>query len=113
MRSDIGGLAAEMRECRPAERLNGTRNLLPGSDSDNTDLFSGAVVPASFTDVREAARTILKAAWNRETQLTPKGASFTGQASVATEPLTARQREWLGQLLSRAGLPPLAEGAGQ
>jgi len=111
MRADIGGLASEMRECRPAERLNGTRNLLPGSDSDNTDLFSGAVVPANasspFDSHREAALALL----NGSSRLTRKAGSFLGQLVVDPAPLSDAQFDWLESLLERASLPSLREAA--
>lgn len=57
-----------------------------------------------------AAQELLRSAWSGATNLTWKAASFAGQASVSTEPLTERQAHWLNQLLDRAGLPPFDGG---
>jgi hypothetical protein len=46
------------------------------------------------------------------TQLTHKEAGFLGHVSVAAK-LSPKQQEWLGKLLDRHGLSPLAEGGEQ
>lgn len=42
--------------------------------------------------------------------LTRKAGSFLGQCVADPSPLTDKQRDWMATLLSRAGLPPLADG---
>jgi hypothetical protein len=69
-----------------------------------------AVSSDGFRTAQDAARALLSAAWRGEMTLTWKASSFAGQVSTATEPLTDRQAEWLGQMLERAGLPPLIGG---
>jgi|GEM_PF-660380 len=111
MRADIGGLAPERRECRPAERLNGTRNLLPGSDGDNKDLFSRAVVPVNANGPFESHREAALALLNGSSRLTRKAGSFLGQLAVDPTPMSDAQADWLATLLERASLPSLREAA--
>ncbi len=60
----------------------------------------------AFAKHRDAALALL----NSGRSLTRKAGSFLGQLAVDTTPLTTAQVDWLGKLLERAGLPPLAEG---
>lgn len=55
---------------------------------------------------RDAALALL----NSPTRHTRKAGSFLGQLVVDPSPMTTPQADWLGKLLSRAGLPPLIEG---
>ena len=59
-----------------------------------------------FTHHRAAALALLSPGM----ALTRKAGSFLGQLVADATPMTAAQREWLGKLLERASLPPLAEG---
>lgn len=60
----------------------------------------------AFKTHRAAAMALLQS----ETRLTRKAGSFLGQLVADTTPMTDAQAEWLGNLLERAGLPPLVEG---
>ena len=60
----------------------------------------------SFTYHRAAALALL----NSGMVLTRKAGSFLGQLVADATPMTAAQRDWLGKLLDRASLPPLADG---
>jgi hypothetical protein len=59
-----------------------------------------------FANQRDAALALLQS----DTRLTRKAGSFLGQLAVDSNPMTDAQAEWLGNLLERAGLPPLVEG---
>lgn len=59
-----------------------------------------------FPSQRDAALGLL----NKGDRLTRKAGSFLGQLAVDATPMSPAQREWLATLLSRAGLPPLADG---
>lgn len=59
-----------------------------------------------FTTHREAALALL----NSTVRLTRKAGSFLGQLVADPSPLSEAQTDWLGKLLEKAGLPPLAEG---
>ena len=59
-----------------------------------------------FTHHRAAALALL----NSSTALSRKAGSFLGQLVADATPTTAAQRDWLGKLLDRASLPPLADG---
>ena len=59
-----------------------------------------------FTHHRAAALALL----NSSMVLTRKAGSFLGQLVADAAPLTTAQRDWLGKLLDRASLPPLADG---
>ena len=59
-----------------------------------------------FTLHRAAALALL----NSGMVLTRKAGSFLGQLVADATPMTAAQRDWLGKLLDRASLPPLADG---
>ena len=59
-----------------------------------------------FTHHRGAALALL----NSGIALTRKAGSFLGQLVADATPMTAAQRDWLGKLLDRASLPPLADG---
>jgi hypothetical protein len=58
-----------------------------------------------FTHHRNAALALL----NGRPKLAHKEAGFLGHVAVAGD-VTPRQREWLLRLLSRHGLPSLADG---
>jgi hypothetical protein len=57
-----------------------------------------------FASHRAAALALLT---SEHSDLNRKSAGFLGQVSVE-EGLSPKQRQWLGQLLERNGLPPLA-----
>lgn len=59
-----------------------------------------------FTHHRAAALAVL----NSSITLTRKAGSFLGQLVADATPMTAAQSDWLGKLLDRASLPPLANG---
>ena len=59
-----------------------------------------------ITHHRVAALALL----NSGMALTRKARSFLGQLVADATPMTAAQRDWLGKLLERASLPPLADG---
>ena len=59
-----------------------------------------------FNFHRAAALALL----NSGMVLTRKAGSFLGQLVADATPMTAAQRDWLGKLLDRASLPPLADG---
>ena len=63
-----------------------------------------------FTDPREAARAILLPALNGASSLRPKEAAFLGQLAFDLNPPTEKQANWLGILLDKHGLPPMAGG---
>lgn len=58
-----------------------------------------------FKTLREAALALL----NSSGRFTRKAGQFLGQCAVDAGPLSDAQRDWLDKLLSRNGLPPLAE----
>ena len=60
-----------------------------------------------FQTQRDAALALL----NQGGRLTRKAGSFLGQLAVDDTPMSEAQAGWLGTLLERAGLPPLAEDA--
>ncbi len=59
-----------------------------------------------FPSQRDAALDLL----SKGERLTRKAGSFLGQLAVDPTPMSPAQRDWLATLLSRAGLPPLADG---
>jgi hypothetical protein len=62
-------------------------------------------VPESgFPSHRDAALALL----NETSDFSRKAAQFLGQIAADSTPLSQRQASWLGRLLERAGLPPLA-----
>ena len=62
-----------------------------------------------FSTPQEAALALL----NSGSLRTKQQGSLSGQVAVDRTPLTPSQSEWLGKLLTRAGLPPLVEGDAQ
>ena len=64
--------------------------------------------PIPFTDHREAARAILLPALQSHSALRAKEAAFLGQLAFDLNPPTEKQAHWLGILLEKHGLPPLA-----
>jgi hypothetical protein len=62
---------------------------------------------APFQSHRDAALALLQ----KNEGLNWKAGGFCGQLCVSESPLSPAQRDWLGKLLSRAELPPLAEEA--
>ncbi len=63
-------------------------------------------MPEPFNTHRVAALALL----NGPGPLTRKAGSFLGQCVADPTPLTGKQRDWIGTLLERASLPPLADG---
>lgn len=61
---------------------------------------------APFTDPRAAALAVL----NSRSRLTRRAGRFLGQVVADPAPLSEPQKAWLEQLLTRSGLPPLADG---
>jgi len=61
---------------------------------------------STFATPRDAALALLQS----DARLTRKAGSFLGQLAVDPSPMTDAQAEWLGNLLERAGFPPLVEG---
>lgn len=59
-----------------------------------------------FSDHRAAALALL----NGSSRLSRKAGQFLGQLAVDPTPMSEAQADWLGKLLDRAGLPPMAEG---
>lgn len=59
-----------------------------------------------FPNHRVAALALL----NGNVRLTRKAGQFLGQLAVDATPLSEAQADWLGKLLERADLPPLAKG---
>ena len=55
---------------------------------------------------RQAALSLLTA----NHRLSRKAGQFLGQLAVDPTPMSEAQADWLGKLLKRAGLPPMAEG---
>ena len=62
-----------------------------------------------FPDHREAALALL----NGNHLRSRKAGQFLGQLVVDPSPMSEAQAEWLAKLLTRAGLPRLAEGDAQ
>lgn len=58
-------------------------------------------------------RTACLAVLNSGMSLSRKAGQFLGGEYATETPLTEKQRDWLGQLLERAELPPLADGGAQ
>ena len=61
---------------------------------------------SAFPDHRQAALALLTST----SRLSRKAGQFLGQLAVDPSPMSEAQADWLGKLLDRAGLPPLAEG---
>lgn len=59
-----------------------------------------------FPNHRGAALALL----NGNHRLSHKAGQFLGQLAVDSTPMSDAQADWLGKLLDRAGLPPMAEG---
>lgn len=60
-----------------------------------------------FQTIRQAALALLN---DDGHSLNRKCGQFIGQLAVDPSPLSAAQAKWLGSLLEKAGLPPLAAG---
>ena len=63
----------------------------------------------TFPDHRAAALALL----NGNHRLSRKAGQFLGQLAVDSTPMSDAQADWLGKLLDRAGLPPMAEGGAE
>lgn len=64
-----------------------------------------------FPSGRAAAKALLEAGLKGTTKLTHRSGQFLGGVAFSdADSLSERQADWLGKLLSRANLPPLAEG---
>jgi hypothetical protein len=66
-------------------------------------------VDEAFPDHRQAALALL----NGNHCLSRKAGQFLGQIAVDFTPLSDPQSDWLGKLLDKHGLPPLAREVGQ
>ncbi len=64
---------------------------------------------APFQNHREAALAVL----NSGIRLSRNAGRFLGQLAVDPSPMSEAQADWLGKLLDRAGLPPVAEGGAE
>ncbi len=64
---------------------------------------------APFLTVRAAALAVL----NSDAPQSWKTGQFLGGICYMEGPLSARQAKWLADILRKAELPPLADGAGQ
>ena len=62
-----------------------------------------------FPDHRAAALALLEST----SRLSRKAGQFLGQLAVDPSPMSEAQANWLGKLLDRAGLPPMAEGGAE
>ena len=62
-----------------------------------------------FSDHLAAALVLL----NGNHRLSRKAGQFLGQLAVDSTPMSEAQADWLGKLLDRAGLPPMAEGGAE
>lgn len=67
---------------------------------------SVAMTDRPFPDHRQAALALLTG----NHRLSRKAGQFLGQLAVDPLPMSAAQTDWLGKLLDRANLPPIAEG---
>lgn len=67
------------------------------------------MVDQTFATHRKAALALL----NSDSKLSRKEGGFLGQIAADPSPLTPKQAVWLTKLLTRAGLPPMAEGGAQ
>ena len=63
---------------------------------------------ALFTDHCEAARAILLPALQGDWSLRHREGQFLGGLAFDANPLSDKQANWLGILLDKHGLPPLA-----
>lgn len=59
-----------------------------------------------FRDQRQAALALL----NGNYRQSRKAGQFLGQLAVDASPMSEAQADWLAKLLTRAELPPLADG---
>ena len=80
----------------------GARSDLLGSQSQVSS--NPIALHAQFPDHRQAALALL----NGNHRLSRKAGSFLGQCAVDPTPMTNAQADWLGKLLDKNGLPPLA-----
>jgi hypothetical protein len=67
------------------------------------------MMSGTFLAHRQAALALL----NGNQRLSRKAGQFLGQIAVDPTPISQAQADWLGKLLDRAGLPPLAKGGAQ
>lgn len=63
-------------------------------------------MPEPFTNPRDAARALFV----EGADLDYRSGQFAGGVAYSDRPLSDRQLRWLSVLLSKAGLPPMAEG---
>lgn len=62
-------------------------------------------------NVETTAWALFEAHRSGTAPLTQKAGSFVGQIAVdPAQPLSEKQQRWLGKLVERAGLSPLADG---
>lgn len=64
------------------------------------------MIDRPFSDHRAAALALL----NGNHRLSRKAGQFLGQLAVDSSPMSEAQADWLGKLLARASLPPMAGG---
>lgn len=67
------------------------------------------LIEHTFPDHRQAALAFLCG----NHPLNRRSGQFLGQLAVDPSPLSDAQLSWLGKLLDRSGLPPLAKGGAQ
>jgi hypothetical protein len=81
----------------PADEGGAERDMLGGCSQRSVTTFSNH---------RQACLALLTSG----TTLTRQAGQFLGGEAVSPAPLSEKQLAWLGKLLERAGLPPLATG---
>lgn len=59
-----------------------------------------------FTNHRDAALALLNGGY----RFSRKAGQFLGQLAVDATLMSEAQAKWLGKLLERSGMPPMAEG---
>lgn len=64
------------------------------------------MIEQPFSNHRLAALALL----NGDYRLSRKAGQFAGQLAVDPSPMSEAQADWLGKLLDRSGLPPVAKG---
>jgi len=64
---------------------------------------------APFIDFRAAARALIAS----DAPLSEREGQFCGGMAYRLNPATEKQLRWLGIILNKHGLPPIAEGGAQ
>ena len=90
----------------PAGKAGARGDLLGGWSREPSNPTAAHV---QFLDHRQAALALL----NGNYRLTRKAGQFLGQLAVDSSTTSEAQAAWLGRLLDKHNLPPLAQGEGQ